>query len=281
MTNAFESPLARIRAASYYDENTGRDKRYRVHAPATARLRRTITAWANGRLPEELDAFLSLTTGFEGAGITVNLKQATTGNTGVLEAYDYGNGDCLGLDDEGDRCAVWWIGHDPYGLIFVAESLLDYVTRFADFAERGDGTRDDLAMIRPASELEPVSPADARHRGPSNELTDVAETALVFDFRGASPRAHVDLTHVPKGFGVKRVGRFVIAEPRKPPSKQEQVAREVDYLVELAFGLITMDQLDQAKVALTKALQLDPSSQRAQARMELVESRLAQRSSGI
>lgn len=277
MTNPFESPLARIRAASYYDEHTGRDKRYRVSAAATARLRRKITTWANGRLPAELDAFVALTTGFEGAGVTVNLKQATTGNTGVLEAYDYGNGDCLGLDDEGDRCAVWWIGHDPYGLIFVAESLLDYVTRFADFAERGDRTRDDLAMIRPASELEPVSPADARLRGPSNELTDVAETALVFDFRGASPRAHVDIAKVPQGFGVKRVGRFVIAEPRKPPSQQAQIAHEVDYLVELAFGLITMDQLDQAKVALTRALQLDPSSPRAQARMELVEARIAQR----
>jgi hypothetical protein len=279
MTNAFESPLARIRAASYYDENTGRDKRYRVYAPATARLRRKITTWANGRLPAELDAFLSLTTGFEGAGVTVNLKQATTRNTGVLEAYDYGNGDCLGLDDEGDRCAVWWIGHDPYGLIFVAESLLDYVTRFADFAERGDNRRDELATIKPASELEAVSPADARQRGPSNDLTDLAESALVFDFRGATPRAHLDITHLPVGFGVRRVGRFVIAEPPKPPSKQEQVAHEVDYLVELAFGLETMDQLDQAKVALTKALQLDPSSQRAQARMELVESRLAQRSS--
>jgi hypothetical protein len=38
-----------------------------------------------------------------------------------------------------------------------------------------------------------------------------------------------------------------------------------------------MDQLDQARVALTKAPQLDPSSQQAQARMELVDARLAKR----
>lgn len=277
VANPFEAPLARIRAATYHDENSGRDKRYRVHGPASARSRRKIRAWANGQLPAELDAFLSLTTGFEGAGVTVNLAQATTGNTGVLEAYGYGNGDCLGLDDEDDRCAVWWIGHDPYGLIFVAASLFDYVMRFADFVERGDRTRDDLAMIKPASELEPVSLADARRRGVSDDLDDVAETAVVFDFRRASPRAHCDLARVPQGFGVKRVGRFVIAELRKQAAKQTQLAREVEYLVELAFGLITMDQLDQARVALTKALQLDPSSQQAQARMELVEARLTKR----
>ncbi|HEX7702260.1 MAG TPA: hypothetical protein VF403_16090 [Kofleriaceae bacterium] len=277
MANAFEAPLARIRAATYYDEDTGREKRYRVHAPATASLRRRITAWANGRLPAELDAFLSLTAGFDGAGVTVNLKQAAVGNTGVLEAYDYGNGDCLGLDDEGDCCAVWWVGHDPYGLIFVAPSLLDYVTRFADVAESGGHAIDDLAMIKPASEIAAVSPADARLRGPSDDLLNIAETARVFDFRGASPRAHFDLAYIPQGFGVKRAGRLVIAEPRNPPSQQEHVAHQVEYLVELAFGLITMEQFDQAREALTKALELDPSSQRARERMELVEARLADR----
>ena len=64
---SLESLLTRLRAAQYFDENSGRNKKYRVHPPANAKLRREVTAWANGRLPAELDAFLALTAGFEGS----------------------------------------------------------------------------------------------------------------------------------------------------------------------------------------------------------------------
>jgi hypothetical protein len=114
-----------------------------------------VAVWANGRIPAELDAFLALTAGFDGAGTCVNIKRAWTGPTGVLGVHDYGNGDCLGLDDEGERCAVWWIGHDPFGVIFVTESLLDYVMRFADFAERGTFAHDELALLRQTTSSSP------------------------------------------------------------------------------------------------------------------------------
>jgi hypothetical protein len=137
------------------------------------------------------------------------------------------------------------------------------VTRFADVAETGDAS-DDLAMINPRARSQPC-----HLRTPG-----YAEPATTYE---TSRRPHACSTSVPQGFGVKRSGRLVIAEPGKPPSQQEHVAHQVEYLVELAFGLITMEEFDQARDALTKALELDPSSQRARDRMELVEARLAER----
>jgi hypothetical protein len=84
----------------------------------------------------------------------------------------------------------------------------------------------------------------------------------------------MDLARIPKGFRVSRFGRLVIAEPPKPPSQQEHSAREVEYLVELAFGLAMMEQFDDARAALTRALQLDPSSQTARERMQMLDARL-------
>jgi hypothetical protein len=261
----FEAALARIRAATYFDENTQQAKRYRVHPPATKKLRAKIAKWCRAGIPAELEAFMELTCGFVGGGMTVDLTKAKTGPTGVLGVYDYGNGDCLGLDDEGDRCAVWWIGHDPYGVIFVAASLLDYVTRFADIAEHGDHVRDERVMIKPERELA------------ATKLDDIEDTALVFDFRAALPRTHVDLPSIPRGYNTERLGRLLIARPPKPDEARVVHAREVDHLVELAFGLITMEQFDQARSALTRALALDPSSQRALERMAWLDALVAKR----
>jgi hypothetical protein len=125
--------------------------------------------------------------------------------------YDYGNGDVLGLDAEGDRCAVWWIGHDPYGVIFVADSLLAYLTAFADLADRGE--IDDLRPIAPIRELNAITPAEARIAGDDPGLRDLPAGALVYDFRGAAPRTHVDLINVPRGYDLERHGRVLVARP--------------------------------------------------------------------
>jgi hypothetical protein len=275
VSNPFGLPLQQIREASYVDPDSDRKKKYRVRPPATTKLRGQIAKWAkDGRVPAELDAFLGLTSGFDGAGITVDFKQAFTGATGVLAVYDYGNGDCLGLDDEGDRCTVWWIGHDPYGVIFVADSLLEYVTRFAEVAQRGDHENDDLIMVKPERQLEPITAAEARQRGADAALDALDDAALVFDFRGAAPRTHVDLPRIPKGSHTQRLGRLLTSEKSKPRPDAEH-ARKVEYLVELAFGLITMEQFDEARTALAKALELDPASERAKERMAWLEARVA------
>ncbi len=272
---AFEPLLTRIRKAKYFDENTQRDKRYRVHAPARAKLRRQVTEWANGPLPTELDAFLALTAGFEGAGTCVDITRAWIGPTGVLAVHDYGNGDCLGLDNEGERCAVWWIGHDPLGVVFVADSLLDFVTRFADHAEHGNLAADELALIRPKSVLEPLPVVDVRRDRPDRALADIADEAVVFDFREASPLTHVDVRRIPEGFAMNRVGRLVIAEPRAQTAHQELVAQQVQHLVRLAVGLVGMEQFAEARYHLTRALQFDPSSQDVRDRIASLDARLA------
>ena len=273
----FEPLLARISSTRYYDENTQRDRRYRVPARATAKLRRHVAAWSNGQLPAELAAFLALTSGFEGPGTCVDIKRSWTGPTGVLAVHDYGNGDCLGLVDEGDRCAVWWIGHDPLGVVFVADSLLDYVTRFAACAEHGKFVDDELALVRPEHECEPVPVVDMRLRRPHDALTGVADEAVVFDLRDAEPGTEVSLARVPAGFDVSRHGRLLIAEPPQSAhsAHDEMVAMQVQHLVQLANGLVGMEQFAEAKYHLTRALQFDPSSQDLRDRIQTLDARIS------
>ncbi len=231
--------------------------------------------WARGAVPQELEDFMAATAGIVGAA-TFDLRvglELGTGRSGVWRMYDYGNGDCLGIEEEGDRCAVWWVGHDPWSVIFVCDSLLAYVNDLADFAESTEATMDEEdpeeeLLWKPKVELVPKTGADF----PALKLPP---EAVVYDFTNCAPRSHADLWKIPqhaKHFEQARTGRYLVAQPRVevavPPGVAAAAAK-----VEEAIAMAMMELIPKAHALLDEALVLDPGHARALEWKEMLKAR--------
>jgi len=223
MAAPFHALVERLAAIEYEHADEG-DERIHISPPATPAQLDELRRRIGGPLPDELRQLCEVTTGFSGrssfdvAPETSFRRFDDPGFGASFQVYDYGNGD--GLWFEPSTNELWWFGHDPYDVIFVGASLLDYVRACVEYAEaiKRQETADDAdepsQPYEPLVSPEPVAFADAP-REIKKLVHDVASPAWVWDLRDAAPRTEANATALWGKFGrwARRGRIFVMSQP--------------------------------------------------------------------
>lgn len=258
--------IERLRAATF-----------KVKKPATAAAMERLPRSLGGRPPVDLVEFLSLTGGFSSKEFEFSFDCSRLRGEETLlgtmpRVYDYGNGDGLFLDVSSGHTQLWWIGHDPWDIIFVADSLEEWLRACVVCAE----TESSAPPWAPQSRARPSSfeQADATLTNDDERrfLATLPDAAVVFDLREATIPVEIPSDALPKGGGrrvFKRHGRvigcWVEAEPSPPVGA---------VFVEKGIGYAMMEMFDLAIIEFRKALEHDPNDERAKYWLGEAEKRL-------
>jgi len=192
MSESLETLIAAFQSLAPVMDEDGEPVALEILPPATVDQKAAFASACGGQLPAELDAFLSLTAGLRGL-VDFEPKPFLLEDDFIhtLRVFDYGNGDGLGLEVDGDRCRVWWLGHDPYFIVLHAQSITELLERWLDRIRNLSGPYLNAGELffDPATE----SPALDKGRGSAGSdaalaafLKELPEGTLVHDLRSAS-----------------------------------------------------------------------------------------------
>lgn len=179
--------------------------------PAPGSLMEEMCAVVGRPLPPDLRELLQVTRGFEHVFLDWSPEPELVGGHGLgrfIRASHYGNGDGFAIEPLEDRCRVWWVGHDPWFLIYWADSIAQFLELWLERARGLRGPHPDFDVWAPTTTSEPATPA-----GADDELRTFGATlprgAIVHDLRGAAPGTEVPfdrLTLLVRGGTVERRG---------------------------------------------------------------------------
>ncbi len=183
--------VERIRAIGPLPHPDDDDTEVLVRPPATKDERAALEAIWGGSLPGELAAFLDVTAGFEHPSLDWAPHPEEMGIDaldGLLRASNIGNGDGFAIERNGERCRVWWLGHDSHFIVYWAESIADFLSLWIERTERilSDPTQDPFTVWDPTDEASPVdSSADVADDDLRSFLAELPKGALSYDLRSA------------------------------------------------------------------------------------------------
>lgn len=209
--------LERLCELSFPEADEG-DEHVQLHPPATAEFRVELSRRLGGPLVPELDEFLCVTTGIETGPIEMlDIDDEDYGYDleRMVRVYDYGNGDCVLMEQHEDACRLWWIGHDSYECMLVARSLHEYLSRLVSEAEAvAAGDEEFASGFTPEYELELACSPSERLAAETDEVTrewlrTLPPDARVFDLSGEP--TPIELTGT--GAYISHHGELVAMEP--------------------------------------------------------------------
>lgn len=131
--------------------------------------------------------------------------------------YDYGNGDHLGAEANGDRCRLWWIGHDPYFLVYWGESIVELLEAAATALENEEEVG--FEPVATAAVGLGDRPPDARLQA---WLETLPSSAVLIDLRQAATGTQVDVVGLPPG--CVRLGRVLAFSELDAPDTKSKTA---------------------------------------------------------
>lgn len=218
LTNLIE----RLRSIKPVENEVGEPEAIEVLPPLAKDQMAEFDKACGGQMPAELDALLSRTAGLRGLmefePEPFPLEQDFIG---TLRAYNYGNGDGIGLEVNGDSCRVWWLGHDPYFIIILATSitelLKEWLAKVKCFQDDGE------LFFRPDIESSAIDKASVRSSDDSELaafLKELPSDVLIHDLRECQPRTEIPferLEGLVDGGELRRHGLvFAFLPPRQP-----------------------------------------------------------------
>jgi hypothetical protein len=233
----------------------------RICPPATHEELVAIEAACGGRLPRELRELLQVTAGFEHPSLEWKPSAGPAEPDGfgtLLKASDYGNGDGFGIEPDGDRCRVWWAGHDSWFLVYWSPSIEAFLELWLERArpiqglERAQATQaeKDLqdAPWDPAHVSEPCTGAAAETDATlASFVESLPRGSVVHDLRRAAPGTEIPYERLEtcvRGGSLHRRGLLLGFSP--PP-------RPV-FVEPLPVSAYAAEDLDDAERATLRAL---------------------------
>jgi hypothetical protein len=194
--------------------------------PASAARVKELERACGGELPEELASFLAITEGFR--PLEFQPEPEIVGGEGfgrVLRASHYGNGDGLAIEPAGERCRVWWVGHDPWFVVYWADSIADLLEVVLAKARRRKSSDegDDFDDWEPEARATEVTELDA-----DPVLAKFARSlpakSRVYDLRGAAAGTEIGyecLELLADGWRLRRDGLlFAFSRPQRANSME-------------------------------------------------------------
>lgn len=218
-----ERQIDELRSLLPLPDADGEQDALRILPPATdAEIDALRRGWG-GTLPAPVEEFLRITRGFEHPALefepTAEAMDAQAGFGPVFRASQYGNGDGLALAPEGDDAEVWWVGHDPWYLVWWSASLAQFLELLLARARQTKASSDaDRDFWTPTAVSQPmVAPTDSRLEGLQAE---VPRGTVIHDLRASAPGTEIPFRRLKeriRGATVVRHGRILAFVPSARP----------------------------------------------------------------
>lgn len=182
--------LERIRKLAPITDDDGNTRRVKVAPPASANDREALRAACGGRLPADLADFLALTTGIELGPLEFRPQPERPfgRDPTFLRASDAGNGDGLAIEATANTTRVWWVGHDPWFLVYWAPSIESFLELFIEVATT---LTEEQVVWQPRRESVEVDREDDGDPELTAFVSTLPRAAHVHDLRRAQPGTEV------------------------------------------------------------------------------------------